>query len=310
MMFRPFLICAAAAVAGVVVASGAAVAKSDEPVTCVKLARTWEAAIDEAKTLNVPIVLHNHGFYCGPCWGMHASVMCNDKYIEFAADNTVEVLALQDLQKGIDAKDKRAEEYEAKDENGKKVRYMIEFPGLTKEEIIALHQSKASSYNDTGGIPFTAVIDPYTEKEMQRWSGGGKSVKEIMEGVLTQKKVLNAAHGPSVSRTVLAKVKADTKRIVDALPKDGVAKSMAEYRKLEKSLAKEGDALKKRLEPVLAAVLEAATRLLDDAEALAGTGDTAGAKKIADRFGRSLDGTDLESRVKDLVAKLKAEPAR
>ena len=308
-MFRTILSGAAAA-AVLVVAAGAVAGKSPEPVECVKLARTWEAAIDEAKTLNVPIVLHNHGFYCGPCWGMHASVMCNEKYIEFASENTVEVLALQDLQKGIDAKDKRAEEYEAKDEDGNKVRYLVEFPGLTKEEVIALHQSKASSYNDTGGIPFTAVIDPYTEKEMQRWSGGGKPAKDIMEGVLAQKKVLNAEHGPSLSRATLAKVTTEAKRISGALEKSGVTKSMADYRKLEKSLAKEGDAIRKKIEPVLAAILDAATKLLDEADGLAESGDAAGAKKLLDKLGRSLDGTDLEARVRDLAARVKPEAAR
>jgi hypothetical protein len=29
---------------------------------CVNFAPTWEAAVEEAKLLNVPIVVHNHGF--------------------------------------------------------------------------------------------------------------------------------------------------------------------------------------------------------------------------------------------------------
>ena len=29
----------------------------------VPFARTWEAAVEEAKLLNVPIVVHSHGFY-------------------------------------------------------------------------------------------------------------------------------------------------------------------------------------------------------------------------------------------------------
>ena len=68
--------------------------KDAEPVTCVTLAKTWDEAVAEARMLSVPIVVHSHGFYCGPCWGMHSSVMCNDKYIGFADDNTVEVISL------------------------------------------------------------------------------------------------------------------------------------------------------------------------------------------------------------------------
>ena len=29
----------------------------------VEFARSWDAAVAEAKMLNVPIVVHNHGFY-------------------------------------------------------------------------------------------------------------------------------------------------------------------------------------------------------------------------------------------------------
>ena len=301
------------AVACLAVAAGAALAggKSAEPVSSVRLAKSWEAAVEEAKTLNLPIVVHNHGFYCPPCWGMHAGVMCNDKYIAFANENTVEVLALQDLDKAMaktdpDATDrKRLEEYDCTDEKGNKVRYLCEFPGLTKDEVLALHRSKASSYNDTRGIPFTAVIDPHTEKEMQRWEGGGHSPKSIMEGVAAQRKVLNAAHGAGVSRAVLAKVTNETRRILEGVAKDGVAKSMTDYRALEKSVAGESETLRKKLEPVLESLIEAATKQLDDAEAKLSAGDAAGAKKILDKLGRSLKGTSLEQRANDLVAKLK-----
>ena len=35
----------------------------DAPKPCVAFAKTWPSAIEEAKALNVPIVLHSHGFY-------------------------------------------------------------------------------------------------------------------------------------------------------------------------------------------------------------------------------------------------------
>src|SRR5262245_16439959 len=69
-----------------------------KPVTSVSYAKTWEAAVEEAKLLNMPIVVHNHGFYCGPCWGMHSAVLMNKEYIQFAEKNTVEVIALGSLQ--------------------------------------------------------------------------------------------------------------------------------------------------------------------------------------------------------------------
>jgi hypothetical protein len=35
----------------------------DEPKPFVKVPKTWEAAVDEAKKLNLPIVVHSHGWY-------------------------------------------------------------------------------------------------------------------------------------------------------------------------------------------------------------------------------------------------------
>jgi len=41
--------------------TGAALAK-DKPKETVRFAPSWEEAVEEAKLLNVPIVVHNHGF--------------------------------------------------------------------------------------------------------------------------------------------------------------------------------------------------------------------------------------------------------
>ena len=35
----------------------------DKPEPSVTYAKTWEAAVEEAKLLNLPIVVHSHGFY-------------------------------------------------------------------------------------------------------------------------------------------------------------------------------------------------------------------------------------------------------
>ena len=42
---------------------GVALAAKDEVKPIVHVPKTWEAAVAEAKTLNVPIVVHSHGFY-------------------------------------------------------------------------------------------------------------------------------------------------------------------------------------------------------------------------------------------------------
>lgn len=62
---RPVALALASALlaAGVgAVTLGEALAGKDEPKPTVRFAKTWDLAVAEAKTLNVPIVLHNHGF--------------------------------------------------------------------------------------------------------------------------------------------------------------------------------------------------------------------------------------------------------
>lgn len=53
------------AVAGLALAAGlrAAEAKKDEIEPSVTYAKSWAAAVEEAQLLNVPIVVHSHGFY-------------------------------------------------------------------------------------------------------------------------------------------------------------------------------------------------------------------------------------------------------
>lgn len=237
---------------------------------------------------------------------MHGSVLQNEKYIEFAEENTVEVIALGELQKGIDKGDPKAAEFDDKDDEGNPVKRMFEYPSLTKDEMLKLATSPAAAYNDTGRIPFTCLVNPHDLKEMQRFPGG-QSAKTLMEAALLQKKRLNEQYGPSLSRATLKKFDAGAKKIADELPKSGAAKAMVEYRKLEKSLGKEVPAgMKERTEKLMALVLEAATKELDDAEAAIDSGDVGGGKKILAKLAAALKGTSLEARVGELNEKAKA----
>ena len=49
--------------AGFVAAAGTASAQKPKLKPTVTFASTWEAAVEEARLLNVPIVVHSHGFY-------------------------------------------------------------------------------------------------------------------------------------------------------------------------------------------------------------------------------------------------------
>jgi len=239
-------------------------------------------------------------------------VLQNDKYIEFAEDNSVEILALGSIQDGIDKKDKRADCYDGKDETGAPVKFMKEFAGCTVEQLMALDGSPASQYNKTGHIPYVSIVDPFTLKELHG-QPGGYAAGGLMKAVAEYKAILNKDHGPSVKRSMLKKVQTDVKAIEATLasPKGGVVKALADLKKLQDSLAKESDAIKAETKAIEEKVLDAAKKLLDDAEAKIGSGDIKGATSILGSLGSSLKGTELERRVAELLDKSKgAEPAK
>lgn len=233
----------------------------------------------------------------------------NEKYIDFANENTVEVIAMSRLQEGIDKKDRKAETYDAKDENGNPVKYLKEFAGMTAEQLIGLDSSPAGQYNKTGSIPYVAIVDPHTLQEIRK-QPGGFAAGGLMDAVLEAKKKLNAEHGPSLKRSTLKKVEMGAKNVEATLEKGGAAKALAELAKLEASVAKEPESLKAKLAPVKEKVLEAAKGDLDKAEALIGAGDVKGATAILNPLKSGLKGTDVEGRLKELLEKTKPAPEK
>lgn len=51
------------AAAGLAAGAALSFAGGDKIKPSVTYAKTWEKAVEEAKALNVPIVVHSHGFY-------------------------------------------------------------------------------------------------------------------------------------------------------------------------------------------------------------------------------------------------------
>ena len=232
----------------------------------------------------------------------------NEKYIAFAFDNSVEVLALGDLDKGMaNPKDRRNEQYDGKDENGNPVRYLKEFAGCTVEQLNALHSSQAGQYNKTGHIPYVGIVDPYTLKEMKSMPGGA-AAGGLMDAVVECKETLNKEHGPSMKRSSLKKFKAGVKSVEDQLAKDA-AKALTELRKLQTSIAKEPQALKDEAAKLEEKVLDAAKADLDKAEGLIAAGDLKAATAVLKVYkGLFEKGSELDTRLKSLMEKTKPAP--
>jgi len=273
-----------------------------EPVTCVSLAKSWDKAVKDAKAQNVPIVLHNHGFYCPPCWGMHKSVMCDPAYIEFSFENTVEVLSLDRLQEGVTKKEARAATYDAK-EGGKPVKYLIEFPGLTVDDVQSLRNSKASSYNKSGGLPYTALIDPFTEEEMKSWKGGGIPTTEIVDAVKAARETLTKAHGKGKPRPELKVLGEAEKSGADRVKAGDFCGALDAFAAATKKAEKDGwpAHLRDRITKGREAAVAAATTALEEIEAVKAA-DPVKAKKQLGTLMTRLRGTGLEQRAKDLLA--------
>lgn len=236
---------------------------------------------------------------------MHGSVLQNEDYIKFADESTVEVMAMGRLKEGVDSGDRKAEQYDATDESGNAVKYMVEFPNLTLEEMYALDRSKAGTYNNTGKIPYTAIVNPHTEEQMQALPGG-RSAGQLMEAVESQKKALVEKYGPSLSRKDVRAVKECRKECLALAEDKGIGKAIAQFEKDAKKLEKAGERIAKMVEDVRAELLGKASEELDQAAELIDGGNTKDAKKILDGLKSAVRKTDLEARVAELYEKIKA----
>ena len=275
--------------------------KKKKSKACVALARSWDSAVEKARLLNVPIVVHHHGFYCGPCWGMHSAVLENKKYIKFSRVKTVEVAVIGQLEKGIAEGNSKAGIYRAKGSDGQEVAYMLHWPGITAKELIALGRSKAASYNKTGKVPYTCIVDPHTLKELKSWLGG-TSGKSIMNEIKAVRKNLVKHHGPGVSRAALSGLRSAEDRIPTLMRSGDFSEAMD---LLEKAAGKSDPpkAIKKRINAARKQIIDAASAQLEAIRAKAAD-DPAIARKELSRLVKKLRGTGLENKAKAMLKEI------
>lgn len=233
---------------------------------------------------------------------MHSAVLQNEKYIKFANENTVEVMVLGSLEKGIEKQDKKAETY-TKKVNGQDVEYLVEFPNLTVQDIEAVKKSKAGTFNDSGAIPFTVVVDPHTEAVLWRHVGGFGS-GTLMDAVKEARKELDKAHGKGLSRKTLSDLAAAEAASAAALAEGEFAAALAALAKVEKDAKDWPQTLQARVARSRQAVIAAAEKALGHIEASAAD-DPAQAGRDLSRLTARLRGTGLEERARELMELLK-----
>jgi len=231
-------------------------------------------------------------------------VLQNKKYIKFHDENTVEVLSLGSLQSGIDKGDKRAGTYAAKDAAGNDVEYMLEWPGLTKDNIDKLRSSPAGQFNQTRKIPYTSIINPHTGKEMvvvERANSG-----KIMDAVLAQKKVLQAKHGKGIKRKDLRSIRKGQAAVAKALSKGDLKKAVAAAKKLEAKANKKAEGLQVMAATTMKTVTAEISKKLDAVAATLDGGDTKAAKSQLGKLKGLVRGTSLQGRFDEIDGKIKA----
>ena len=227
---------------------------------------------------------------------MHRSVLQNKGYIKFAGENTVEVISVSSVPTP-NSGDKRVATYKGKDGND----YMVEWPGLTYDQ---LRNSKVSSYNKSGGIPYVAIVNPHTGEEFVGFNGG--SAGKIKDHVAELQKQMKKEYGKGVKRSTLRKLDKDKAKIAALLAKNKISDAMGKYSAMAKKAAK-SEALQNYIKDSLDGILKVADRNLSKAEGLIEQGDTKGAGKILRPLVRALKDTPLAERAADLDAKTKAK---
>lgn len=233
---------------------------------------------------------------------MHSAVLQNKKYIKFAAKNTVEVMAVSGVRAAVQKGARKAAQYEGVDASGKKVQFMASWPGLTLEQIEALRGSPASRFNDTGAIPHTSFVDPFT---LEKISGirGGASSKQVMESAEAALKKIRKANGkPSFTRKDLAKIESAGSKVSKELGKKRLDKALSAVSKIEKAAKKWPQLAKQKIASIKERALEAARTKIDQLVELGKKSPKVAKAKLSVLASR-LKGTELYERVQQLVAK-------
>lgn len=234
---------------------------------------------------------------------MHSAVMQNKKYLKFASQNTVEVLALGGLDRAMQrekADSARIAQYEKVGQDGQKTKYMVQWPSLTYDQILALNRSPAGRFNQSGGIPHTAIVNPHSLEKMQEWTGG-QSAKSIIDAAEEAMRALRKEHGKGMSRSLIRNV---DMAIVKANAEAGegeFAKALKSLDKASKKSDKWPESLQTKVSDAREAVIAAASTKLDEIESM----EAVPQKRALSRMRSKLRGTGLEDRVKQMLDALK-----
>ncbi|MHC4223984.1 MAG: hypothetical protein ACYSUN_08340 [Planctomycetota bacterium] len=233
---------------------------------------------------------------------MHRSVLKNPAYGKFAAQHTVEVITMEELDIAVAKESRNISTYKEKDPWGEEQHYLIEFPGLTLDDLRDLSNSDALNYMQGNRIPYTAIVDPHNLAELEGLRGV-KTAKELMEAITRHRKALLLQYGKGIERKVWKGIENRLVQIDIHLGKGEISEAMQLFRKMESESARKPEVLKKKVRLALEVILDDAGLRLDTIERTMVEGKGKSPKAELTKLKSALKETPLAERVDALLKK-------
>jgi hypothetical protein len=192
-------------------------------------------------------------------------VLQNKGYIKFAAANSVEVICMEEIGKAEREKASTIKTYKTKDPYGDEVEYLVEFAGLTLDDLKDISNNSAVlAFMDAAGkIPYTAIVDPHTGKAIEAF-GGKPTVKSLSTKIASARKKLEAEHGKGVPRkqwNELGKLEISVDLL---LANEKYVEALAAQKKARAKFKRPRPAVKTRLEAMRASIDKDIGKHLDE----------------------------------------------
>ncbi len=230
----------------------------------------------------------------------------NPEYIKFSRASCVELMCMKDIEQALAEKPDHAKTYKARDPYGDEIECFECCPGVTIDQMKQLHEGKPLEYMKGPLMPYTAVVDPHTLKDLggiQR--GEATSAQAFIEVISRHVKALEEQHGKGVDSKLWEFV-ADAQVRIDLLLGEGkLDKALALLEEMESKTARGHETVQRKVGASRDAVLADAAGRLDALEKRIEGGRGGQARAEASRLAKLLKGTDLAERASALEAKTK-----
>ena len=242
---------------------------------------------------------------------MHRSVLQNGAYIRYANQNTIEVISMEELEKALQMGHSAVKTVEHVDAYGDKSDVLVEFPGLTLDDLDGTSNGKPIEFMDGNRIPYTAIVDPHTQKLMEGIKGKING-KQLIAKITPHAEALKKKHGPGVDRKLWNRAGQVEIQLDLHLGRGEFDKAVKAYTgfvaAIKKHDADEPHVLKSRRETMLESVTTDLGKRIDELSGLVSRASTKNEKRKAQkdakrlaRIARQLGNEELAAKAEDLA---------